>query len=300
MSNTISATHFGNIGDAWSAIPAMREISRKTKKKIVLYLEANHLAEYYAGATHPTKNDEGDFVCLNEKMIEMMIPLFKVQPFIEDVKIRNGEKVDWDLNLFRMISVGLPNTSINRWYFYAFPDSSCDLSKPWLHVPKTEKNFAREKILINRTERYINHHISFEFLKPYEDDCLFIGTMREYNNFCMGNDLNIRKLNVNNFLEYAQAIDQSDFYISNQSQGYQLCQGIFHPSILEVCTSATNVTPVGENMYDFVNQAGLVHAFHKLNGTLSAYVEMYANKDMYENKKATNEAALDKVNNNTD
>jgi hypothetical protein len=139
-------------------------------------------------------------------------------------------------------------------------------------VPQTDKNFAREKILINRTERYTNPWVNFEFLKPYEDDCLFVGTMREYNNFCMGADLNIRKLNVNNFLEYAQAVDQSDFYISNQSQGYQICQGIFHPSILEICTSATNVTPVGKDMYDFVTQDGLEYAFHRLNGTFKEYI----------------------------
>lgn len=286
----ITMLHWGNIGDTWASLPAVRECARKTGRKIIFYLKADHPAEYYQGATHPTRNANDEFVCLNEKAIEMMIPLLKAQPYIEDAKIWNNEPVDWDLNQFRMIQVGLPHTSINRWYFYAFPDFACDLSETWMTVPETEKNFAREKILINRTERYTDPRIGFEFLKPYEDDCLFVGTMREYNNFCMGSDLNIRKLNVSNFLEYAQAVDQCDFYISNQSQGFQIAEGMKKPRILETCLSATNVIPIGKDAYDFISQDGLEYAFHRLNGTFKEYI---AGKiDEMKKIKATKEAAF--------
>jgi len=265
--------HAGNIGDVWSAVPAMRQYFRSTGNKIILYLKRDQPAEYYEGATHPTKNDNGDMVCLNQKMIDMMIPLLKEQDFIEDAKTWNDEKIDVDLNGIRVVNVGMPALSINRWTFYAFPDLACDLSKVWLQVPMATKNFSRGKILITRTDRYTNQNADYSFLKPYEDDCLFIGTMREYNNFCMGFDLNIRKLNVENFLEYAQAIDQSKFFMANQTQGYQLCQGIFHPSVLEVSIYAPNVIPIGREMYDFINQRGLEYYFHKLNGTLAVYAE---------------------------
>lgn len=265
--------HAGNIGDTWSAIPAMREYCRNTGNKIILYLKKDQPAEYYEGATHPTKNAEGEMVCLNQAMIDMMIPLLKEQDFIEDARTWNEEKIDVDMNGIRHTNVGMPALSINRWYFYSFPDLACDLSRKWLQVSMAEKNFAKGKILIARTDRYTNQNADYSFIKPYEDDCLFIGTMREYNNFCMQFDLNIRKLNVVNFLEYAQAVDQSEFFISNQTQGYQICQGIFHPSILEACIYAPNVIPVGEDMYDFINQRGLEYYFHKLNGTLKVYAE---------------------------
>jgi len=288
---TTNFLHNGSVGDVWSCIPAMREYYRKTGKKVNLYLARDMPAEYYEGAVHPTKSDSGEHVQLNAKMIEMMIPLLMAQPHIALAKLWEQEEIKIDLNEFRHTYVGMPSFSINRWYFYVYPDFACDLSKPWLVVPDASKDFSIDKILINRTERYRNDSISYSFLKHYEDDCLFIGTMREYNNFCMTYDLNIRKVNVSNFLEYAQAIKQSKFYISNQSQGYQLCQGLFHPSILELGAIAPNVIPIGEKMYDFFAQIGLEYYFHNLNGT---YTESVI-EDFKERNKKPAEAGLEQT-----
>ena len=89
----------------------------------------------------------------------------------------------------------------------------------------------------------------------------------------MSYDLNIRKLNINNFLELAQAINQCRFHISNQTQAAQLSEGLKIPRIIEVCTYAANVIPIGEHAYDFQNQLGLEYAFHKLNGTVEMFFE---------------------------
>lgn len=270
---TSSFLHSGTIGDVWASIPAMREFHRQTGKKIILYLENEHPAHYYEGATHPTRSNDGAMVMLNQKMIDMMIPLLKCQSFIEDVRVWNQEEIKIDLNLIRTTFVNLPWGCISRWYFYIYPDLTCDLAAKWLEVPDGEKDICKGKILINRTERYTNTNIDYSFLKPYEDDCVFLGTMREYNIFCMTFDLNIRKGNVSSFLEYAQAVKQSKFYVSNQSQGFQLAQGLKHPRILELCASAQNVIPIGENAYDFFHQRGLEYCFHKLNDTLDGYIE---------------------------
>lgn len=266
-------SHTGNIGDVWASIPAMKEFHRKTGKKIVLYLEKDIPAYYYEGAVHPTKSDEGKNVMLNQKMIDMMIPLLKEQPFIEDVKTWDGEKIDVPLGTFRDTYVGMPSFSINRWYFYVFPDLACDLSKVWLDVPDTEKDFAKGKILITRSERYLNPGINYSFLKPYEDDIIFCGTMREYNVFCMTYDLNIRKLTINNFLELAQAIRQCKFHITNQTQAFQLSEGQKVPRILELCGAAPNCIPIGDKAYDFFAQQGLESYFHELNGTSKEYFD---------------------------
>ena len=190
-------------------------------------------------------------------MIEMMIPLLKAQSFIEDAR-KFDPKTDvnfWDFGWIRETEVGMPGLSINRWYFYVFPDLACDLTRPWLEVPLEFNNISRGKILINRTERYRNETIDYSFLKKYEDNCLFIGTMKEYNGFTSQYNLQIKKLHVNNFLEYAQAIQQCAFYISNQSQGFQLAEGIKHPRILEVCRYAPNVIVNGPDAYDFMSTA---------------------------------------------
>jgi hypothetical protein len=255
----------GNAGDSIAAIPAMREFFRKTGIKPILYLRKNVEAFYYEGATHPVKSTETrKNVMLNEKMIEMLIPLLKAQPFFEDVKLWNGEDIGIDLDQIRETNVGMPGLSINRWYFYVYPDLACDLSKPWLEVPDSENDLAKGKVIITRTERYTNPHIDYSFLKPFEDDLIFSGTMREYNNLCMAYGLNIPKLTVNNFLDLAQAIKQSRFHITNQTMANQISTGLMHKSILEVCAFAPNCIPLGEDRFDFLAQPALEYYFDLL------------------------------------
>jgi cellulose synthase/poly-beta-1,6-N-acetylglucosamine synthase-like glycosyltransferase len=251
----------------------MKEYHRKTGKKVILYLVSGIPAFYYEGAVHPTKSEDGTSVMLNQKMIDMMIPLLKEQPFIEDVKIWVDEKIEVPLGTFRDTYVGMPSFSINRWYFYVFPDLACDLSGVWLNVPDAEKDLAKGKIMITRSERYLNPAINYSFLKPYEDDLIFCGTMREYNVFCMTYDLNIKKLTINNFLELAQAIKQCKFHMTNQTQAFQLSESQKIPRILELCGAAPNCIPIGEKAYDFFAQEGLESYFHELNGTSERYFE---------------------------
>lgn len=251
----------GNAGDAIGAIPAMREFYRKTGIKPILYLRKDVEAFYYEGAIHPVKNPEtGKNVMLNQAMIDMLVPLFKTQSFFEDVKLWEGEKVWWDLDIIRETHVGMPGMSLNRWFFYVFPDLACDLTKEWLEIPDTGKDLAKGKIIITRTERYQNG-ANYSFLKPYEDELIFSGTMREYNNFCMSFDLNIKKLTVDDFLTLAQAIKQSRFHISNQTMAFQISTGLLQPRILEACTFAPNVIVFGEDTYDFLAQGALEYYF---------------------------------------
>ena len=261
----VNFKHSGNIGDVWAAIPAMKEFYKKTGKKVNLYLTNGQTAIYYEGATHPTKNANGDHVMLNSAMIDMMLPLLKEQDCFNIVKEHEGEPIFCDLDAIRESYVGMPSFSINRWYFYVYPDLACNTSTKWLHIPDTDVDLAKNKIIITRTERYTNETLDYSFLKDYEDDCIFSGTMKEYNYFCMTFDLQIKKLKVNNFLELAQAIKQSRFHISNQTMAYQLSQGIEKPSILELCHFAPNCIEHGEDCYDLFHQMGLEYYFKLLH-----------------------------------
>jgi len=258
--------HSGNSGDLIAALPAMREFYRKTGIKPTLYLQKSVPAFYYEGAVHPVKDKEtGQNVMLNDQMCEMLMPLLKAQEFFEDIKVWDDTEVPYeaigcDFAQIRETNVGMPALSINRWYFYVYPDLACDLSKPWLTVPDAEKDWAKGKIIITRTERYHNN-ADYSFLKPYEDELVFSGTQREWNQFSMQFNLNIKKLHITTFLDLAQAIKQSRFHVTNQTAANQISQGIFHPSILEVCTFAPNCIPIGEDRYDFLAQAGLEYYF---------------------------------------
>jgi hypothetical protein len=279
MQNKLTSfKHSGSIGDVFFALPAVRELAKKKNQKAVLYLEKNVLAAFPEGVTHPTRNENDAMVLLNEEVCNMLIPLLKCQPYLEDVKIWEGEKVDVDLDAIRDTFVNMPNACLSRVYFYVFPDLACDLSEQWLFVPDTDKDFAKDKIIITRTERYTNPNIDYSFLKEFEDDCIFSGTMREYNNFCMNYDLNIQKLPIKNFLDLAQAIKQSKFHLSNQTMAFAMSTGLKHPRVVELCSYAPNVIPYGKDAYDFYAQVGLEYYFNFLNGTVNDYVEKMKQK----------------------
>ena len=279
MSKPTAFKHAGSIGDCLAALPAIREYCRKRDKKAIFYLHKDVLAQFPEGTTHPTKNEDDKMVLLNEGVCNMLIPLLKAQPYIEDAKIWDGEDIDINLDSMRDSFVNMPYGCLSRWYFYVFPDLACDLSEEWLTVPETDKDFAKGKIIVTRTERYNNQNIDYSFLKEFEDDILFSGTMREYNNFCMNFDLNVRKLNISNFLELAQAIKQSKFHLSNQTMALQISQGSNHPRIIELCNYAPNVIAYGKDCFDFYAQTALEYYFFRLNGMEKEWIEMYLEKN---------------------
>lgn len=255
--STSTARHSGNIGDIWSSLPALKEFHSKTGKKLVLYLVMGQRAIYYSGATHPVMDKDGENVMLNEVMYNMARPLLLAQPFIEDVLPWEGQEVEINLDVIRETFVGMPNSSISRWYFYVYPDLACDLSIPWLTVPDNDKDLASGKIIVNRTQRYQNPLISYSFLKEYENDLLFAGTKDEHLIFSSQWGLSLPYLEVKNFLELAQAIKQCKVFLGNQSQAYQLAEGQKTTRVLEICYFAPNVIPFGANGYDFFGQKSL-------------------------------------------
>lgn len=299
-----SMVHCGNTGDVIASLPAIKQFYKKYGIKPTIFLVKNHPAKYYDGATHPVKDDEGNFVSLNEGMIKMLIPLLKCQDYIEDAieldineivfakhyaETTDGKK-HINLSFIRDTFCNIPYGDIRRWYFYPYPDLTCDLSRQYIYVPETEKNFAKEKIIICRTERYLNPTVDYSFLREYQDNIVFAGTTREWNNFCMHFDLQIEKLNVNDFLELAQAVQQSRFLLSNQTMLFQIAEGLKVPRIVELCSWAPNVIPVGEKAFDFFDGMALQVHFHTLNGTYDKFLgEVLAKKEAGELPAPKNE-----------
>jgi hypothetical protein len=264
----MNVLHAGNSGDLISALPSIRELYRKTGEKQTLLLEKDRKAIYYEGAAHPVKNEEGEQVSLNQQMIDMLKPLLEAQEYIKEVKIWDGkeESVDVDLNLIRESFVNVPFGSLSRWYFQVYPDLACDLSKKWIEVPATDIDYAISKIIVTRTQRYLNPNIDYSFLKEQEQDIIFAGTAFEHQIFCTQFDLDIPRLSVTDFLQYAQAIQQCRFYLSNQTFGFQVAEGLKHPRIVELCNFAPNVTPIGEYAFDFYHQGALEYYVATLSG----------------------------------
>lgn len=279
----ITAKQSANLGDNIFSLPALRKASQILGKKVIFYQRVGRLGDYYQGATHPTRDENGKMVCMNKPMFDMLKPLIMQQDFIEDFRIWKGEPVKIDIDRIRETHVGAPNYNIAKWVFMIYPDLACDLSQPWLQteptpiyidvpeIPMEEAMTAwkqtgvlfvktptlKGKIIVNLTERYRNPNITYYFLKKHESRVVFAGTEGEYELFKTDYDLNVPRLHVDNFLELAKSIKECAFLIANQSFCYSLAESMKTPRILEVCSWAPNVDSVGGDIGDFMSQLGL-------------------------------------------
>ena len=263
---TTSYCHIGTLGDILAALPSIQECVRLQGKKADLYLMKDIPGLYPSHINHSTRDDNGKMVTLNQRVIDMMIPLLEAQPYINKAAVHQPD-MDIDIDLTRITRefVNMPMHPLSYWYFYIYPDLFCDVSQPYIFVPDTDKDFGvKGKVIISRTERYHNEQqtIGYSFLKEWEKDCVFSGTTQEYNIFCKTYDLNMPLIDVKNFLELAQALKQSNGLISNQTMVFQLAEGLKTPRAVELCSSSPNVTVQGKNGYEFYRQYALELFFH--------------------------------------
>lgn len=262
--DTFLIGHKVNARDLISAMAGMLGLYKKYGKKIDVYQQLNVKGDYYAGATHPIQDSDGNLVCMNEKIYGMMQPLLLTQNYINDVKIWEGEKVDVDLDVIRNgLFVNMPHGMIQSWIMLAFPDMAFDLSQQWIFVDadRTYKDY----VILNFTERYRNNHIGYFFLNKYKDRLIFAGTQKEYLLFCNQWKLDIPKLEINDFYQYARYIKGCKFYMGNQSMGWNLANALMHPRLLEMCHYAPNCQPfVGEKNFGYYHQTAVEYYFKEL------------------------------------
>lgn len=265
-----SVKHLANIGDIIAVMPACKKFWQVTGRKIKFLQKTNNPAAYYQGATHPTTDESGVQVCVNNKMFEMIKPLVESQEYIHSFEKFEGQEVNLDFDVIRgKTFVNMPNGMIQSWIMIAYPDLACDLSKAWIELEgKAQRNISKQvkgKVILNFTERYRNHVIDYFFLKKYMPDLIFAGTEREHFLFCNHWQLTIPKLEEKNFLEYAYAIKESRFIMGNQSFGWNLSEAMKTPRVLEMCQFAPNCMPfVGEDSYGYYHQVGAEYYFRSL------------------------------------
>lgn len=268
--NCVRIKHSVNLGDIIASLPAIKKYYEITGRRAVFFQTIGLKAEYYPGAVHPTVDEEGNSVSVNKAMFDMIKPLVESQPYIAKMEAYTGQPFDLDFDVIRgKTFVNLPNGSIQSWIMYAFPDLSYDISLPWIELsgdcPEYIKEQVDKKVILNFTERYRNHKIDYFFLKNYAPDLIFAGTEREHWLFCTKWHLDIPRLNIENFLDYAHAIKNSRFILANQSLGWNIAEAIKSPRVLEVCQYAVNCLPFyGENSYGFYHQVGVEYFFRVL------------------------------------
>lgn len=259
--------HSVNVGDLVGAMGAIKKYYELSKRKVIVSQTIDLPAQYYQGATHPTLDENGTMVCCNRKMWEMVKPLIESQDYIHSFEHYQGQAANVDFDVIRgKVFVNLPNGAIQNWIPMAFPDLAFDLSKAWITLdgkcPPHIKQQVKGRVIVNFTERYRNNLMDYFFLKDFSAELVFAGTEKEWTLFCSKWNLNIPRLQVDDFLEYAYALKEARFFIGNQSFGWNICEAAKYPRIVELCNYAPNCIPgVGKDSYGYLHQEALRYYF---------------------------------------
>src|SRR5260221_4823329 len=284
---TISFKHSGNSGDIIYSLAGLRYVCNALGRKADFRMWLDREARYYDGAVHPLGNKT-----LNDYMYRMLKPLLKAQSYMNKVSRYTGQKIQVDLDLVRQRDIGMPNGNIAHWYGYIFPDMICDLSEPWIEA-EAKYPELRNTIIINRTQRYQNAHITYAFLRRRKEDLMFLGTVAEFE-LVKKEVPQLAYLDVANFYDLACAIKSCKFFIGNQSMCFALAEALKTPRILEICPFSQNVIPTGpgpayhyhaQNAFEwFVEDMGKKREVKEVSeiSEISLLVGSISNKEMSE------------------
>lgn len=254
-------------GDLLSVLPGLKQVSIDSDCKWIIYQRVNQpygIHGAYLNAKYSIFDEQGEPVMMNLPTFWALRPLLLAQDYIEDFMEWDGEQVDFNFDLIREQPTTMPGGQINRWPVYVWPDMATDLSLPWITTPSLLDVRVEGKILINRTERYNNILISYNFLKKYGNKVMFVGLPNEHEVLCKQNKLDIPRLEAADYLEIAMALRSCKVYIGGQSSIFQVAEGLKVPRILEVCNSIPNVIGSGSGFYDFLQQNKLEYYVDKL------------------------------------
>ena len=249
----ISFLHSGHLGDVINALPVLKQLSNKSKCNLYLQIGKN-LESDAVNYKH-----KGDKIYMTERMVKMVLPLLKNQNYINIVEIFNNQKIDIDLNLFRKMPMNF-NLDEVRWYFH-LTGVHVDLSQQYLFA--NEHQFINKKIVIMRSTRRKNTFINYKFLRNF-NDVLFLGLQEEYED--LKKEIpNLKFYNCKNFLEAAEIIKSSKFFIGNSSFGFTIAEGLKVPRIMESYPDFPVIYPNGGLGYDFYFQKHFEKICQRLN-----------------------------------
>lgn len=219
----------GDIGDVCYSLPTIRALDVE-----LVYLNVN--PKYKLRGIGQTK--------FNEKGALMLKPLIESQPYIKEVRLYDGEKVDYNLDLFRYFG-DLTYSNLCYTMLKTFGVDPVEMTKQWLFV---EPKVSPKPVLINKTERYLNNNVDWNtFIETYGMFMGFVGVEKEYDDFIKEYNCDIPFFPTNDFLELAQLISGSSLFIGNQSSPYAIAEGLKKDTIQIVCDECPNCIFPREN-----------------------------------------------------
>ena len=243
--------HSGHLGDLIYSLSVIKELSKNHVCKFFIEINKPMPAEYQ---NHPS----GKFF-IDKRIAELILPLLKEQSFLHQVEIYNNQNIDVNLNLFRDVPINIRFHSI-RWYSH-ITGVHVKMENSFLEAKEHIK--IKDRIVINRSPRYRNEYINYNFLKNTKN-LLCIGLKSEFEDL-RKEIKHLEFYDCKNFLEMAEIIKASKFFIGNECFAYSVAEGLKVPRLLEASPDFPVVFPVGPKAYDFYHQNHFEKYFDILN-----------------------------------
>ncbi len=238
---TLSFLHSGHIGDIINVLPVIKELSLTHQCNLLININKPLERSHYA-------HQAGD-VYLNKKIYEMLLPLFNSQKYIHRVELYKDQKIDINFDIIRELPINLLFDNLR--YGFQIAGVQPDINKPYLDI-EPHKNITN-RIVILRSQRYKNQFINYRFIEKY-NNTLFVGTKMEFNEL-KKEISNLEFHECKDFLEMAQIIKSSRFFVGNSSLGIDLAEATKVPRLLEACPGFPARQIHGLDAYDFYFQS---------------------------------------------
>jgi len=184
---------------------------------------------------------EQHYFCFTEEQYDFIKPLLQVQPYIMMVDKwypSNPTPVDVDLDEFRTLLFkrfeGNYLEAFYKTHNVAYTDQDVHGFR-WLTVNKKQEIAP---IVVCRTPRYNDpnghiHHKELAEKGNFDKQAIFIGTEQEHKAYQEVIGMKIQHHKIKDALEFAEVVDGSTMFISNQTFGFSLAMGLGKNAILE-------------------------------------------------------------------
>ena len=249
----LSFLHSGQIGDLLWSLPTIKELSKGHKCKLYIQIDKPMPIDFSASPRN---------VYLSKRTADLILPLLRNQDFLDTVDIYKDEKIDINLDLFRDIPINLTFYS-SRWFSHLC-GININIEDTFLSVKP--HNLIKNKIIVHRSPRYKgyrNAYINYKFLKNTKN-LLCIGLKDEFQDLKKEIN-NLEFHDCKDFLEMAEIIKASKFYIGNMSFQYIVSEGLKVPRLLEASPDFPVVFPAGPRAFDAYHQNHFEKFFRNLN-----------------------------------
>ena len=223
---TTTFKHSGDLGDIIFSLPVIKAVGGG-----ILYLdpkggEKEPLVSWGNGLFNSTK--------MKEDTIESVRELLEYQDYIEEVRLWDGEEVDYNLDMFRM-HVRYNNLSDS--HLAAFGISFKERDESWLKVPSSVIDDVDRDVVFARSCRYHGNYSFWETIdRELVSKAFFLGFKEEYEQFKYTyphmSEVPLRE--VKNIMEMAQIISGADLFVGNQGLPQAIAEGLKKPMLNEV------------------------------------------------------------------